>query len=300
MLDIKLDTLLTVYEEKNFTKAAQKLNLTQPAVSNHIRMLETEIGHPLCVRTKGKLLFTPEGEIAVSYAKLFKTIYTNMCEEIAEKQTAPTPLKIGMTRSLEGDPIIANTIAQYITLHSNNNLKVISGTIHSLCEMLKNYELDFIIIDASVPGNSQFTSHTLDTESLLCFVCTSNPLASKSRIRLEELKKEPMVMWLPSSTNRILFESALESIQESLDQFNVILETDSLSTIKLLVSKDAAVSIIPHRFSIKRSKYTGIPIEGINMVREINLISRKGFPHKTILDEFIQIYHKNVEANAIF
>ena len=51
MLDIKLETLLALHREKNFTKAANSLNLTQPAVSNHIHLLEKEIGHPLCIRT---------------------------------------------------------------------------------------------------------------------------------------------------------------------------------------------------------------------------------------------------------
>lgn len=294
MLDIKLDTLLTVYELKSFTKAATKLNLTQPAVSNHIRMLENEIGHPLCIRTKGELLFTSEGEIAVSYAKRFKTIYENMCEEIAVNQKSPSILKIGVTRVLESDPNIADTIGQYIMSNADTNLKIISNTTNSLFEMLKNYELDFIIVDEPQPDNPQFASRILETDNLLCFVCAQNPLAQKEKITLDELKREPMVMWQPSSANRILFEAALEKIHESLNNFNIILETDSLSTIKLLVSKDAGVSIFPSRLTTNRKKYTGIPIENIDMKRIVNLIYRKDFSRKKILDEFSQIYQDNL------
>ena len=61
MLDPKLDTLLLVAEKKNFTRAAQALSLTQPAVSHHISQLEQELGVRLFVRGNGDLMLTPEG-----------------------------------------------------------------------------------------------------------------------------------------------------------------------------------------------------------------------------------------------
>ena len=61
MLDPKLDTLLLVAEKRNFTRAAQALSLTQPAVSHHISQLEQELGVRLFVRGNGDLMLTPEG-----------------------------------------------------------------------------------------------------------------------------------------------------------------------------------------------------------------------------------------------
>lgn len=69
MLDGKAKTLLAVAEERSFTRAAQRLSLTQPAVSHHITQLEQEYGSPLFLRKKGDLILTPQGEIAVKYAK---------------------------------------------------------------------------------------------------------------------------------------------------------------------------------------------------------------------------------------
>ena len=61
MVDAKVDTLLTVAEQKNFTKAAQLLSLTQPAVSHQINQLEQELQVSLFIRKKGDLLLTPRG-----------------------------------------------------------------------------------------------------------------------------------------------------------------------------------------------------------------------------------------------
>ena len=74
MLDIKLETLLTVNEKKSFTKAAEELSLTQPAVSHHIAMLEEDLKIKIFHRSRGEIKLTPEGEIAVKYAKRIKAL----------------------------------------------------------------------------------------------------------------------------------------------------------------------------------------------------------------------------------
>ena len=58
MLSVKMETLLCVAEHKNFTRAAEELSLTQPAVSHHIKELEQELGVPLFIRGKGGLKLT--------------------------------------------------------------------------------------------------------------------------------------------------------------------------------------------------------------------------------------------------
>ena len=65
MLDPKLETLLAVCEKGSFTKAAEELSLTQPAVSHHIRQLEEETGVRIFYRKKGGIVLTPKGKIIV-------------------------------------------------------------------------------------------------------------------------------------------------------------------------------------------------------------------------------------------
>lgn len=76
MLSAKLKTLLAVSEQQNFTKAAELLSLTQPAVSHHINQLEEEFGVTLFVRGKGGLKLTEEGEIVVHYAEEWQLYIT--------------------------------------------------------------------------------------------------------------------------------------------------------------------------------------------------------------------------------
>ena len=69
-MDARMETLLTVYETRNFTKAARQLSLTQPAVSQHIKQLEHDLDTILFIRGEKGLKPTAEGEIVVQYALL--------------------------------------------------------------------------------------------------------------------------------------------------------------------------------------------------------------------------------------
>lgn len=292
MLDAKLETLLTVYEEKSFTKAAAKLSITQPAVSSQINMLEQQLGYPLCVRAKGQLLFTPEGEIAVNYAKRFKALYAKMREEIDITNSTPTHIKIGMTRATESDSIVASAISQYISCNAGINITILSNTLKRLYEMLESYELDIIIIDAK-PEHPHFISRILDSDTVLCIVGNHHPLAQKTSVNFNDLKQERFIMRPPTSATRASFSAALEKIGESIDHLHIALEVDSKTTIKLLVRKGLGVSIMSKRnclHDLNKHNFAGIPIENLDMTREIYLVCRRDFPHPKILDEIQHIY----------
>ena len=77
MIDNKLYTLLKVYECRNYTRAAQQLSITQPAVSQHIKALESELGVKLFEHANGELLVTRQCEEAVKFAKKIVGLYNN-------------------------------------------------------------------------------------------------------------------------------------------------------------------------------------------------------------------------------
>ena len=288
MLDTKLYTLITLYETKSFTKTAETLALTQPAVSNHIRSLETEYGITICTREKKNITFSEKGTLLVNYAYEMQNTYNNLCSEIKNQITTNKTIRIGTTRALEADNHVVYKIMSYMKRFPNQPLKVITAPINNLYSMLKNYELDFIFVDSSPEIDlSNMVSITLDTDRLHCFVSKNNEISKKPYITIEEVKSMPMVIWSKTSTYRMIFEEALNKIGEHIKNFNIILETDSVTCIKTLVSSDVAISIFPQKLGLNRSKYICIPIENMNMAREINIIYRKDYTNIPLIQEFI-------------
>lgn len=292
MIDIKLETFLKVTEEKNFTKAAEKLSLTQPAVSHHINMLEKELGIKLFSRGKGEIKLTSGGEILLRYAKRMQAMYEKMITELNDSEKHKTSLRIGITHTAENN-IMAEVLAKYSNLNSGISITIITETIKNLYDMLGNYELDMAVTEGK-STNPEFSSLMLDTDYLVCVVSNNNPLALQSMVTLSELKKERMIMRLPSSATRLLFEATLESLDDSIDNFNVILEVDNIATIKDLIRKDLGVSILAKSAcmnEIKKGKLTALPIENLSMVRETNIVYNKDFSHIDILKDITKIYH---------
>lgn len=292
MLDIKLETLLTVNEKKSFTKAAEELSLTQPAVSHHIAMLEEDLKIKIFHRSRGEIKLTPEGEIAVKYAKRITALYAKMQQEIADEEKQMTKIRVGITHTSESN-IIAEVLAKYGNQTSGISITIITDSINNLYDMLINYELDIAIVEGNI-NDSRINARLLDTDYLVCVMSNNNPLAKKNTVTLADIKKEKMILRLPNSGTRNLFVSHLESIGMSIDDFNIVLEVDNIATIKDLVRKDLGVSILAHSAcmdELKKGKITALPIENLSMIRGINLLYHKDFGHDDIIRSITELYN---------
>ena len=114
-MDARMETLLKVYETRNFTKAAKELSLTQPAVSQHIKQLEHDLDVVLFIRGEKGLKLTPEGEIVVKYARRIQTLYQNLSQSLEDEKRNVTRLSIGITHSSESS-VIAEVLAGYTSV----------------------------------------------------------------------------------------------------------------------------------------------------------------------------------------
>ena len=252
MLDVKLETLLVVADCKNFTKAAEILSLTQPAVSNHINQLEKECNAKLFFRGKGDFRLTQEGKIAVTYARRLKALHDKMLVKIADEQRHVSRFRIGITHTSENNSI-TEILAKYANEYPHITITILTDTINNLYDMLENYELDIAIVEGK-RLSQKLNYFMLDTDYLVCVLNNENPLSKQSMVTINELKKENMILRLPSSATRQLFESTLVSINENIENFNVSLEVDNVATIKELVRKDLGVSILPKSACISEVK----------------------------------------------
>ena len=161
--------------------------------------------------------------------------------------------------------------------------------------MLENYEIDFAIIEgkSKVSGLNYMM---LDMDYLVCILSNNNPLSKNSKITLEQLKKEHVILRLPESETRKLFEATLISMNESIDNFDVSIEVDNIATIKDLIRKDLGVSILPQSAcmdELRKGKITALPIENLSMARETNIVYNKDFARMDLINDFAAMYKNN-------
>lgn len=293
MVDVKLFTLLKVYETGNYTRAAEKLSLTQPAVSQHIKQIERELGTVVFDRSGGKIRPTPEGKLVIQYAERVVSLYENLQRALEDKRKSIDRLCVGITHTSESN-IVTEVLAQYAEQFENMKITIQTDTINNLYEMLKTYKIDIAIVEGAVADPS-INSVMLDTDSLVLCVSNEHPLAKRSLVTIDELKKEKMILRLPSSGTRNLFAAHLESRNMSLEDFNVTLEVDNIATIKDLVRRNYGVSILARSAcmdELKKGKITVLPIENLSMIREVNILYHHTFKHAEILQDIVRIYNE--------
>ena len=293
MLDNRLYTLLAVAETQNFTRAAQLRALTQPAVSHHISQLEKELGVPLISRRRGMNVLTPEGEIVARYARRMRAIGEKMLTELSGVEGRLVRVRVGITHTSESN-LIAEALAKYGSENKGIIITIITDNINNLYDSVENYDLDLAIVDGR-PRNTPLNSLLLDTDCLVCVMSNNNPLARHAMVTLEDLKREKLILRLPSSGTRMLFESHLMSVNESIDDFEVTLEVDNIATIKDLIRKDLGVSVLARSAcmdEIRKGKIVSLPIENLSMIRETRVVYRSDFPHMEVLSGFIRRYQE--------
>lgn len=295
MLDPKLDTLLLVAEKRNFTRAAQALSLTQPAVSHHISQLEQELGVRLFVRGNGDLMLTPEGETVLRYVRRMKALEKKMAEELQEAGRRLTRLRIGITHTAESS-IVAEVLARYTNENPGISITIVTDNINNLYDMLENFELDLAVVEGR-STRPELSALMLDTDYLVCVLANTHPLSHSSMITLDEIRQEKLILRLPNSETRVRFESALAAIGESIADFQVILEVDNVATIKDLIRKNLGISILARSAcmdELRKGKLTALPIENLSMTRETNLVYHRDFAHKETLQDILALYKKQL------
>ena len=290
MFDAKVKTLLSVIETGSYTKAAEKLNLTQPAVSHQIRMLENEFDIKIFYRDKNKLKLTPQGKILVQYARRAAAVYTNACQAIEDSKSETRHLNVGITPTA-GETIIPQVLATLCNENPGIHINIGVNTIQKIYTRLKAYELDFAVVEGAVPDAALVTT-TLDTDYLCLAV---SPIHRAKTVSIREIRHEKLILRSQSAGTRQLFEKHLGARNLSLSEFNVMMELDNVSMIKELVSMDLGITIIAKsacREELASGRLSIIPIENSTMVRQIDMVYQKDFIHPELIENIRRIYEE--------
>lgn len=293
-IDLKAISLLKVAEYENFTKAAKELCISQPAISNHIKAVEEELGFKIFERGTSGIHLTEKGAIVIKYISQMNSIAESLKQALASDKLSATALRVGITHTVESS-LVVDAIAKYLNKSTPDvSIRITSGTSKSLYNQLKNGEIDFIIMEGSY-NDPDLNNVMLGTDSLVLVTSPSNHLASKNTVTLDEMKEENLIMRLPDSNTMKTFARALKERSKSLSDFNIILEIDNIATIKDLIKRDFGVSILAKSVcldEVRKGKLAILNIENISMVREMNLVYPKDFEHAEAIDGIVRCYNE--------
>lgn len=194
-MEIQLLAFVAVAEEGNFTRAAEKLHISQPAVSQHIRSLEEKLDARLFDRSNKSVRLNRAGEIAYSHAKEILRLYENMYSLIQDlkKGEARGPFRVGASYTF-GEYILPHLIARFSALHPKVHTGVYIGNTRTIMQKVANEELDFGIIEGMsqhVPG-VEVTPFAED--AVVVVAAHDHPLTREEHVTAERLEREHWII----------------------------------------------------------------------------------------------------------
>lgn len=290
MINDKLNTLIVLAQEKNYTKTAELRNITQPAVTQHIQSLEKHFDIKIFIK-KGKDLFiTPEGEILINEARKLLSIDKRINEKLKRELGEFKSIDIGVTLTASNH-IIPKMVQVFKDKFPNITYSVHTTNVTRIYEKLRYDEFEFAVIDG-VPPTQEFESSLLEKDELIFIASPNHPLANKADLTLDDLKKEKMILRDKNANTRIVFENYLLNHFESIDEFDIILEIESTSLIKRLVIEGHGISIMSKvicEHLIEQNVLTSLDVKNFRLDRGIYLIYPKQRKNDSIIQSIINL-----------
>lgn len=294
MMDLKIKTFLTIADVKSFTKAADILCLTQPAVSHQIKLLEEEFGIKIFNKTGSELKLSEQGEILLKYSRKVAAINEIAHQALADSRKNLRCIFIGMTPTAE-ENMIPEVLGNYCLQNKATKIRIVTGTIEEIKQKLLDYSIDLAII-GNPPWDKNLESVLLDQDHLCLIASPENPITRNKEISLSDLRNENLILRSPSASTRQVFEAFLRSNQESISNFHIMMELDNVTTIKDLVMRNLGVSIISNSACIAeqaKGKLVAIKLSGkTEMSRSLCIVFLKTFSHPEAVEEIRNIYNK--------
>lgn len=294
--DYRLRTFLEVARQGNFTRAAEVLSLTQPAVTLQIKSLEQELGCALFDRSGQKIVLSQSGQMLLPHAEAVHRIAEQAREELAGLgQEHSGQLRIGASTTI-AQYVVPELVARFAQKHRKVHFHLISGNTEHIADKLESGEIDLGLVEGPVTRKRiKVEDYRLD-ELVLIVSGDSNwqELASQAW-SLEQIKLAPLIMRESGSGTRSVIEKAFKGGGLKTSDLNILLEMDSTEAIKSAVAAGLGVAIVSLS-AISKELQLGllktVPLE-IPIRRDFTFVTDRDKPTASMVQAFKRFARAN-------
>lgn len=266
MLDYRVLTFLTLYDEMNYRKTAEKLNMTQPGVTQHIHVLEQYYGVKLFAYDGRTLSRTKNADRLKRYFDGVKAEETDIREGFVAADTVH--LTIGATKTI-GEFVIVPEIRTFLT-DPKHSLDLIVDNTEVLLRKLEQAQLDFAIIEG-IFDKSKYNYHLYKKEAFVGLCAKDHPFAGRT-VTLEELFSQDLVVREPFSGTRTLLHNAITDRGFSFDHFKRCSSVSNFSVICDLVANNHAITFAYEPISRCREDLATFAVADMQIYGEFNFV----------------------------
>jgi DNA-binding transcriptional LysR family regulator len=272
----ELNVFLTVARERSFSRAAQKLYRTQPAVSIAVRRLEEWVGEPLFARGARAGQLTDAGRVLAGYAERMLNLRQEIKRALEDLRAGGRgELSLGVNES--SIHALLPVLARYRRLYPDVRLAVRRTFSRDIPSELLNHRLDLGVV-SFVPQEQQLAAVKIFRDELAFVVSPRHRLAKRGRVDIAELGEELFVAHIVESPfrNRVIQLFAKHHVP-----LEMRIELPTIESIKRFVQMDMGVAIVPRmcvRWEVEQGLLVEVKILQLRMPRDLYLLYRKRGP----------------------
>lgn len=280
MFDFRLKVFHTAAKRLSFTKAAEELFITQPAVTKHIHETERHFNVKLFDRNGTKIKLTEAGIMLLHHTEKLFEVYRELEFSINELSGHHGGiLRIGASTTA-AQYILPPILASFHKRYTDVKIVLTAYNTELVEQALERNEIDLGIIEGDSKNNS-FKYDTFVKDELVPVVRTKHPLLKKALITKDDLLKTPVILRESGSGTLEVVANALKEISISLPQLTVEMQLGSSESMKLyLQNSDTMAFLSPYAIAqeLKQDQLAILNIEGLSIKRYFYFIRRHGQP----------------------
>lgn len=287
MLDFRTETFLTVCQTMNFTAAAKQLNITQPAVSQHIHFLEDQYHTSLFIYRNKQLFLTRSGEILRKHLLTMKNDEKAILEELKSNFTGIETLSIGVTMTI-GEYAIVDKLANFLIHHPEINIHLHYDNTFQLLKLLDHGQISMAIVEGNYPKEN-YSHKKYSTENYIAVCAASHHFFTDHPHTVNDLLYERLLVREKGSGTRNILEQSLIARGLHISDFIHYTQVENMHTIIDLLKKDCGISFL-YKIAVENELQSGrlreISLDDFKMQHDFNIIWEK---HSIYTNKYLSI-----------
>lgn len=275
MLDFRIDTFLTVCRTRNLTKAAEQLNITQPAVTHHIHHLEEDYGVKLFTYTGKQLHLTPAGKRLLDAAATMKHDELHLRQELPLLAQRESGLLFGATLTI-GEFVMPPILAAYMHRYPDRPVHMAVADTQAILQQLDDGAVDFALVEGHFDSGA-YEALLFSSEPYVA-VCAADHVFAAPPRQVRDLCAERLLLREAGSGTREVLVRHLADHNLSLHDFPDAVEISNIGAIKALVRRGCGVTFV-YRAAVAEELAAGtlreIPLEDFRISHDFSFIWHK-------------------------
>lgn len=283
----QLEVLVTVARERSFSRAAEVLDRTQPAISQAIRRLEAEVGERLFDRSSKDGTLTFAGEVLLAYAKQMLNLRHSAELALTEMRDLRHG-KVSISANEHTVFYLLPVIEEFRRRHPLIKIEVQRGVASRIPKQITAREVELGVISFT-PNDDSIRAVPVMDDELVFVVSPSHEFASRQEVSVKELGDQIFVAHNAPSPYR---RRVIEAFEKHKTKLNIAIELPSLEAIKRMVERGVGVALVPRlsaNAEIASGRLKALSVIGLKLERKLNIVYRRNSELSHAAKEFLAV-----------